>query len=203
MTTLGRLTPNPAGILGSCTEGGCWSRSGWEPSPRVQPRCLGGPMVGTGMGWSKPRSSPGTSSRHPGCPGRQDLLHPWPGTGRKVPGEGDKVGAGTHHPRVTLRWDPVEAGTESLPGHMNVRVGRSQAPARGLTLKKKKGLFISRSSFFFSLLFCCFYLYFKKSGAKVQKKSVAERQRFRNHSAERTQARNTEHEPNTPHDTAQ
>lgn len=170
MTTLGRLTPNPSGILGSCTEGGCWSRSGWEPSPRVQPRCLGGPMVGTGMGWSKPRSSPGTSSRHPGCPGRQDLLHPWPGTGRKVPGEGDKVGAGTHHPRVTLRWDPVEAGTESLPGHMNVRVGRSQAPARGLTLKKKKGLFISRSSFFFFPPFLLFLPVFQKKWGKSTKK---------------------------------
>lgn len=129
-------------------------------------------MVGTGMGWSKARSSPGTSSRHPGCPGRQDLLHPWPGTGRKVPGEGDKVGAGTHHPRVTLRWDPVEAGTESLPGHMNVRVGRSQAPARGLTLKKKRFIYFKIFLFFFPSFFVVFTCISKKVGQKYKKSQL-------------------------------
>lgn len=73
VTTLGRLTQNPADSLVSSTEGGCWSRSGWEPSPRVQPHCLGGLMVGTGMGMEQtleqPRHLHQTSQGVPSAPG--------------------------------------------------------------------------------------------------------------------------------------
>lgn len=72
VTTLGRLTQNPADSLVSSTEGGCWSRSGWEPSPRVQPHCLGGLMVGTGMGMEQtleqPRHLHQTSQGVPSAP---------------------------------------------------------------------------------------------------------------------------------------
>lgn len=165
MTIPGCFTQNPAGIPGSSTAGGCWSRSGWEPSPRVQPRCLGGPMVGTGM--SKSWSSPGTSTRHPGV----SRMCCTPGTGRKLPGEGDKGGPGTQHPRVRLRGDPVGAGSESLSGDRTVRVGRSQAPARGLTLKKKKKVYLFQDlPFFFSPPFLLFLPVFQKKWGKSTKK---------------------------------
>lgn len=191
VTTLGRFTQNPSGFLGSSIEGECWSRRGWEPSPRVQPHCLGGPMVGTGMGMEQILEQP--RHLHQASLGVPSAARP--GRGSEVLGEGDKGGSGTRHPQVTLKGDPVEAGT----GSCRVRVGRLQAPARGLTLKKKKVyLFQDLPFFFFSSFFVVFTCISKKVGQKVQKKSVAERQRFRNHSAERTQARNTEHEPNTP-----
>lgn len=174
---MGAVTPCAATLFGG-THGGDRDEDGANPGAAQAP----------------PPDIPGCPICSRACPGWQDVLHPWPGRGRKVPGESEKGGPGTHHPWVMLRWEPVQAGTESR----RVHVGRSQAPARGLTLKKKMVYLFQDLPFFFFLLFCCFYLYFKKSGAKVQKKSVAERQRFRNHSAERTQARNTEHEPNTP-----
>ncbi|XP_066058861.1 uncharacterized protein [Chamaea fasciata] len=81
--TLGRSTTNP-NILGSSPEGGSWSRDGWELSPR----CLGGSIVGTGMGMEQTLEQPGqlhqTSRGVPSAPSCvQDVLHPWPGRGRR------------------------------------------------------------------------------------------------------------------------
>ncbi|XP_054373341.1 uncharacterized protein LOC129046940 [Molothrus ater] len=170
--TLGCFTPNPS--LGSSTEGACRSRSGWEPSRHGQPPCLGGPYgdrdgANPGAAQAPPPDIPGCPSCSQTCPGWRDELHPWPGRGRKVPGEGDKGEPGTQHPRVMLRGDPVEAGAESLSGDMNGHDGRSQAPARGLTLKKKKVYLFQDLTFFFSP-FLLFLPVFQKKWGKSTKK---------------------------------
>lgn len=144
-------------------------------------------------------STPGTSTKHPGV----SQLHPsvsgmaapcrvpalvghvaplaWQSQGRG--------GLGTYHPPwVMLRWELGEQGPNLLCLCQEIA-----GTGKRLNLKKKKKFY-----FKIFLFFCCFYLYFKKSGVKVQKKSVAEWQRFRNHSAELTQAIDTEHKPNTP-----
>lgn len=83
-----------------------------------------------------------------------------------MPGEGEKGGPGTHHPRVMLRWESVQAGTESR----RVHVGRSQAPARGLTLKKKWFIYFKIFLFFFFPPFLLFLPVFQKKWGKSTKK---------------------------------
>jgi len=119
-------------------------------------------------------------------PVRWDALHP---------GMVEGGTPGTRHPpRVMLGWDPGEQGPNPLCLCQEIA-----GTGKRLNFKKKKKFYFKIFLFFFFVVVVVvFNWYFKKSGVKVQKKSVAERQRFRNHSAELTQAIDTEHNPNTP-----